>query len=287
MARKIILLALALTFCLPLVAIAQTVPDQDERIAAFDDAIRTGKARPFLEVSYGRGTPRFEGLGADFQSVGMMEIKAGYADIETSQPGLVSLMETYVFGSSFSEGLGTSGSDGDVRSEFGRFGAGNRFGYGYQGKSMALDLYNQNSLNWTEVKPVDYDTADPDAQAVFDRYGSSYRFGQLMEAGLQLRFSRALALSVGAEGAVIMPRYVFWPWLGSYAIYTGLEGAVEAFAGSIIESSPTLGPVLYFVLKSGLSYAYYAGSQKDMNFPFNSETPLTIASYKVGATLKF
>lgn len=287
MLRKPIILALVLAFCLPLAAAAQSGETQDDRMAAFDQAIRSGKARPFLEVSYGQGTPRFEGLGADFATVGMMEIKLGYADIESEQPGVVSLMETYAFGSSFSEDLGSSVGDGEVRSEFGRFGGGNRFGYGFQGESLALDLYNQNSLNWTEVKPVGYDTSAPEAQAVFDRYGSSYRFGQLMEAGVKLRFSRSLALSVGAEGAVILPRYVFWPWLGSYALYSGVQGAVEYFAGSIIESSPTLGPILYFVLKSGVSYAYYAGSQTDMNWPFDSETPLTIASFKVGASLKF
>ncbi len=287
MLRKIIFLVLALSLCLTLGAFAQSGEAQDDRMAAFDAAVRTGKARPFIEFSYGQGKPQFEGLGADFATVGMMELKLGYADIEDEQPGVVSLMETYVFGTSFSEDLGSSVGDGEVRSEFGRFGGGNRFGYGFQGKSLALDLYNQNSLNWTEVKPVEYDAADPGAQAIFDRYGDSYRFGQLMEAGVKLRFSRSLALSVGAEGAVILPRYVFWPWLGSYALYSGVQGAVEYFAGSIIESSPTLGPILYFVLKSGVSYAYYAGSQQDMNWPFDSETPLTIASFKVGATLKF
>jgi hypothetical protein len=48
-----------------------------------------------------------------------------------------------------------------------------------------------------------------------------------------------------------------------------------------------LGPIMYFVLKNGISYVFYTQLQEKMNWPFNSETPLTIETIKIGASISF
>jgi hypothetical protein len=229
--------------------------------------------QPFLAVDYGITTPHFDGAGFDFQSVGLIEFKIGYTSLDTVTVDVVSLDESYIFGSWANSGLASSGGDGSVGGEFSRFGLGNRFGYGYQGESVGLDLYNQNAPTWTKFSAADYDASPPEAQAIFDRYGSSYRFGHVMEAGVKLRFTPGLALSAGAEGAIVYPRYVFWPWLGSMALYSFTQGIVEHFSARIVESTGTAGPIIYFLLKTGVSAGYYFASQSDMNWPFDSETP--------------
>jgi hypothetical protein len=62
---------------------------------------------------------------------------------------------------------------------------------------------------------------------------------------------------------------------------------VSVFSEDIIRSSKLLGPVMYFVLKNGLAYVFYTQLQDKMNWPFDSETPLTIEALKIGASITF
>ncbi len=127
----------------------------------------------------------------------------------------------------------------------------------------------------------------PEAQTIFDRYENSFRFGQLMEAGIKVHLFRSVALSAGAEGAVVFPRHIFWPWLGSAMIYSGVQGGLQFFSDSIVNLSPVIGPILHFVLKSGASLAYYMLLREDTAWPFGYETPLTVESAKVGVAITF
>ena len=70
-------------------------------------------------------------------------------------------------------------------------------------------------------------------------------------------------------------------------IMQGGMNIVSVFADDIVKSSPVLGPILYFVLRNGIAYAFYTGLQDRMNWPFESETPLTMETIKLGASLKF
>ena len=47
------------------------------------------------------------------------------------------------------------------------------------------------------------------------------------------------------------------------------------------------GPIIHFALKTGASYAYYRFSRESMNWPFDTETPLTVESAKLGAAIQF
>ena len=288
-ALGICLLLFAATWSLPSIATAQTEITREGKLVDKSTGEEVGTLEFFLEVDYGLSTPRFDGLDETFNTLGLLELKLGYTILGDDSPGIARFLEYYAFGSAMTEGLNSSGGgeDGEVRSELGRFGFGNRLGYGYGDQNKAFSLYNQNSLNWTKVEPVDYDETSPDAQAIFDRYGASYRFGWLFEAGFKFDVTQAVALSLGAEGSVIYPRYVFWPWLGSIMIYSGVQSALEVVGARIIDSSPKLGPVLYFLLKNGASLGYYLLARQDMNWPFTSETPLTVESAKLGLSVRF
>jgi hypothetical protein len=130
----------------------------------FDEA-----SRSFIAVDSGITTPHFDGASFDFQSVGLIEFKIGYMSLDTVTVDVVSFDESYIFGSWANSGLGSSECDGSVGGEFGRFGLGSRFGYGYQGEPVRLDLYNQNAPTWTKFSAADYDASPREAQAIFDR----------------------------------------------------------------------------------------------------------------------
>ena len=65
---------------------------------------------------------------------------------------------------------------------------------------------------------------------------------------------------------------------------TGIDFLTE---GVIIKASPTLTPIVYFLLKNGLSYFFYTLKQEDMNWPFNSKAPLTLEAVKIDLKITF
>jgi hypothetical protein len=287
--RKSLLLTIVIALCLPQLASAQMGRWDNEGEGEFEFLIKTGKMRPFIEVNYGLAKPKLKGLDHSFHTLGTAELKLGFASQDSLRSALVSLDERYAFAGFMGDGLSPSGSpeEGDIASELTRFGFGNRLGYGYGGKGLKFEMYNQNSLNWTRILPIGYDTMAPEVQAVFDRYEDKFRFGQLMEAGVKVRLIRSLSVSAGVEGAVVFPRHVFWPWAGSAMLYSGVQGGLQYFSEQIIAVSPVIGPALHFLLKTGVSAGYYMLLRDDMNWPFGYERPLTVESFKLGASITF
>jgi hypothetical protein len=147
MFRKFILVAAMASACLCSDAIAQGESTADSEPTESEELMFKPGHRPFLEVDYGMMTPKFKGSGVDFETIGLLEFKLGYKSMHLEDKGVVSIWESYLFASFANADLGSSGGDGDVGSKFNRFGGGNRFGRGFQGKSVGVDLYNQDSAN--------------------------------------------------------------------------------------------------------------------------------------------
>ena len=288
MRSKIILTLLVIALCLPQMASAQLGRWGDGEGSDLANEIRRGRFTPFIEANWGVAQPGYQGLAQSFASLGVAELKFGFTALDSVRRGVSSLDERYAFGSYFAEDVSPmTPEEGDINTKLGRFGVGNRLGYGWGGKVLTIEMYNQNSINWNSVEAVNYEDLDAESQAVFDRYGDTLRYGQLFEAGVKVNVFRTLSVTAGVEGAIIFPRTVFWEWAGSAALYSAVQGAVQFFTAEITKSSSLLGPLLNFGLKSAVSAAYYYVSRDDMNWPFDSETPLTMESAKLGLTLDF
>ena len=65
---------------------------------------------------------------------------------------------------------------------------------------------------------------------------------------------------------------------------TGIDFLAE---GVLIEKVPAITPILYFLLKNGLSYYTYTLKQEEMNWPFETVAPLTLESLKFSVKISF
>jgi hypothetical protein len=181
----------------------------------------------------------------------------------------------------------TSPQAGDFKATITRFGFGNRLGYGYKLGPIELLPFFQSSLLWTKIKSDTVNSLSQNDKDILARYENVFRFGMQTEGGIQIQLLESIGLVSSYEFAVIYPRHLFMEWLGSYIIIQAGLGMVSAFAEDIMKSSPVFGPIFYFVLKNGLAYAFYQGVKEKMNWPFNSETPMTMENIKLGISITF
>jgi len=249
----------------------------------------SGHRKPMIDLTYGVGQVNqrlFQGTLAD---VSMFDVKLGYfrARPDTGS-NIVHLDDKFLsFSYSASDLSGRSISSTEVGSTLVRFGTGARTGYAYDFTNSFLYPYQQTSYLWTKLttkRPSGLSVADTE---ILNRYEGTFRFGASTEGGIALGIGDLVSLRLGYEAAVIYPRYVFWPWLGSYALAGIGMGAISHFGKVIVDASPTLGPFIYALLRSALAYGYYLTVRDDQYWPFRSETPMTTTTVKFGVSFTF
>lgn len=283
--RKSILRVGILVFLL----LAVTLQAQEEKdIGSYVDWAWKGEFKPYFEFSYGYAEPMHKLFESEFARNGSYEVKIGYSDISPFKKFILGMDERYLFGSYAKPDFNQIDSElTGVTTEATRFGFGNRLGFGYDIGGIQLLPYNQIQYVWTKFNPVDSTGISEEDRKILDRYAGTFRFGHSGEAGVKLQFAKTLAITAGYEFAVIYPRHIFWPWLGSHIIQDAALGIVSTFSEDIVNSSPLFGPLMYFLLKNGVAYAMYQGYKDKMNWPFDSETPVTMETFKIGASLTF
>ncbi len=252
------------------------------------DQFWSGPRKPLLDLSYGLSTPRQRLFQGDLDKVGEMEVRLGYAKAKPQVENIVDLSDKFLFFNYASSDLfGRSSDPAKVKSEIIRFGIGGRGGYAYDWKSTYLYPYTQTSLLWTKFntgRPVGLSANDV---AILDRYEGSFRFGTSAEAGVAFGLGELFAVRAGYEVTAVYPRHVFWPWVGSYGLAMIGMGAISHFGENIVEASPTLGPIVYTLLRAGVAYGYYLVVRDNQYWPFGSETPMTTDGFRFGLTLTF
>lgn len=257
------------------------------------------KGKPSIEFSYGFGNLLHENFVSDFAKAGSIELKLGYFSEELVDDNIINeFKERYVFASRISSSL-LSEKPGlnELRSNILRFGFGRRSGYGYDFNNIKILPYVQHAAVWTKLEMKDFPRVGvvpsltpvqvaSDNQIV-DRYDGAFRFGTLNEGGLRFELGKLISFNAGYEASVIFPRHMFWKHLTSYAIESIGLHSIDHFVDEVLDSSPAAAPVVNFVLKNGYNYLFYTLKKKKMNWPFNTETPLTIETVKFGVTFTF
>jgi hypothetical protein len=248
-----------------------------------------GKFRPFIEAEYGYTVPDQEKLTVEFNKEAIVGAKLGYSEVRLYKRSLLSMDDRYLFGNYSSSDIDHRNViDPDkVTAELLRFGIGLRSGYGYPIGPIGLLPWNMHSFDLTRVTTVRPDSLSLADTDILNRYEGRYSFGVSGEAGVTLRLFDFLGVNGSYQMSIIYPRVVFWEWLGSYLIAAGGMSIVTAFGEDVVSSSKILGPIFYWILKNGLTYGLFQLYKSKMNWPFNSETPLTQQAVKIGATFVF
>ena len=261
------------------------------------------KGAPFIEATGGLGILKQKNMTQDFAKVGDGEIKLGYSSRENySDERIVEFKDKYFFISRIGSDMeNTTAQANELRSLMWRFGCAKRTGYGYKLGTFYLMPYHAQGIVWSRLQMKDYppsafvalfppSTSQLNAEAdreIIDRYDEEFRFGTIKESGINFDFASTIGLNVGYETSVIFPRHLFWKHAGSMIIEQAGLGLLEHFIDEVADSSPLSVPLVNFLLKGAYSYAFYSLNKEKMNWPFDTETPLTFETVKFGVTFTF
>jgi hypothetical protein len=255
-------------------------------------------SKNFVEVTYGIGDLNHKDFKAKFNSLSMSEIKLGR---RFSKPAagfkIIEFNDNYLFSSYINHFEDGNSSDNlKIDYDIWRFGFGYKKGYGYNLNGFAILPYYHSGLVWNRSKfthpsefimefaPTDYST-DLD---VLTKYNDVIKFGTNNIAGIDFKLSNLIAIGASYETAVLFPYHKFWKQTGSFFIETLAQTGIDFLTeGVIIKEIPGAAPILYFVLKNGLSYFLYTLKQDDMNWPFSTAKPITLEAIKFSLKVTF
>jgi hypothetical protein len=258
--------------------------------------------KPFIELNYGLSSAKHDKLISKIADLGAVELKLGYATQESYyQDNIIEFHDKYTFGSKLSFDLQSKSAKlGEMRSDLWRFGFANRNGYGYKAGELSILLYHSSGFSWSKLDMKDYpaqfylkinppmNIADAANDTdILNRFHDSFRFGTVSEGGVRIEVASFASVDVGYETAVIFPRYLFWKHAGSFIIEEASMGVLNHFIDKVADSSPYAAPIVNFLLKNGLSYAFFSLKKTSMNWPFSTESPLTYETFKFGMTFTF
>lgn len=257
--------------------------------------------KPTISLLYGFSKINLKNSAEKFDDANLAELKIGYTTerSKTDADNIISYRYRYLVLSKVSSYLFKAPPDNNnyysqgFATSMWRAGLMKSSGYGYKFGQTALILYNSSGFLWSrvDVKPVptfvSFTGNPPNNQHAYDRFNEAVRFGTSGEGGARFELSKLVTLDAGYERSIIFPRHLFWKWAGSFIIESAAQSLVDGFVDEVFGSSPQLAPVVSFVLKNALSYGIYELRQDKMNWPFDSEAPLSYDQVKIGLTFVF
>ena len=249
--------------------------------------------KDFVELSYGLGKVRNKILSSSFNNLSSSEIIIGKRyQKPAAKYKLIEFNDNYLYSSFLEDYQENINENSKIGFDIWRFGFGYRKGFGYNLGSMSILPYyhigigwNKTNINLPKIEDALITSADLKTLKYFD---DEIKFGTSNIGGLDVRVSSTFGIGASYETSVIFPYYKTWKQLGSFFIETFSQTGIDFLTeGVIIKAIPELTPILYFVLKNGLSYYLFTLKKDDMNWPFRTTAPLTVEAFKVSLNITF
>lgn len=247
--------------------------------------------KPFIELNNGTSELSLDGFGSKFSKAGLLELKLGTATQLKSRysKNVLKYFNSYILIDKISSSLNyKENTYGSLPFDMWRFGVGKKEGYGIKIGSMSITPYTSNSFTWSALDMRNF----PDESMINDnntlaKFNKSLRFGTQAEGGIVFNILPMVSLEAKYERSAILPRTLFWKFSGSYLIEEGGMQMVDHFVSKILKNQPLAGVIVNFVLKNAYSYGIYELRKTRMNWPFDSEAPLMLESFKFGLSFTF
>jgi len=263
---------------------------------AKNDTIDVSVKKPFLDVYYGNAQLSRQGMSGEISNTDIYGIAIGVKkEKEHKESDEVIIQDKNGISLTLGSAQDLQQSDSLFQGvsltntnalDFWSLGFINGMGYGYKWGSSTLMLTVEDNTSWTSINPRTYSLMQgpADWQYIMD-FDGTMRLSSSMTSSLEFRVSNTVSLTGGYTWNQVMPRHLFWYWMGS-EIIEGLAGnAVDRLIENFTEMSPKSQPVMHFVLKSAVLYGMKEMRRKYMNWPFETASPMNITYWNIGVGL--
>ena len=263
---------------------------------AKNDTIDVSVKKPFLDVYYGNAQLSRQGMSGEISNTDIYGIAIGVKkEKEHKESDEVIIQDKNGISLTLGSAQDLQQSDSLYQGvsltntnalDFWSLGFINGMGYGYKWGSSTLMLTVEDNTSWTSINPRTYSLMQgpADWQNIMD-FDGTMRLSSSMTSSLEFRVSNTVSLTGGYTWNQVMPRHLFWYWMGS-EIIEGLAGnAVDRLIENFTEMSPKSQPVMHFVLKSAVLYGMKEMRRKYMNWPFETVSPMNITYWNIGVGL--
>lgn len=259
----------------------------------FEVGVSLEIGRPTIELTYGQNETynNEEAFPVKFAKNNQFMAKIGFAHYQEIKkyPGILGYSFPALFYSITNGDIDKTGENNPLNSNVNTLGFIVNDGYGYKlGDKFFLILSHGEGLTWSSL-----DFSNPsgivDSSYIgrLDVFGDGVRFGEMFDASIKLRLIDNIGITAGYTENLIMPRHLFWYWTLGSVIQDATQYAATYFINSALETSPELVPILYFVLKNGISYGFNRLREKNMNWPFDTAAPLFEKNFNIGISFIF
>lgn len=237
--------------------------------------LNEGLYRPYIEAGGGPGILSHAEFGGTLPKLGTASLKFGYRELKPHKSRWLKLDDRFLSGSygSTDFALGETGTAG-LSGELWSLGVGHKVGYGYDLGFLKLVPHHQVTFGATKIQPQSFSTLSAADSAIIGRYYYNTHLSLGTEGGLSTVVFGFLGVHAGFESSVVYPKVVFPQWITSYVLAAGSIVLISEFAEDIVEFSPTLGPIFYFVLRNAVAYGFMYAFSRNQNWPFPSEVPM-------------
>ena len=247
--------------------------------------------RPTLSFLYGFSNMSLKDAQRTYADPELMELKIGFTSKRSTwdDDNIFDYNYKYLQISYFSTELANTPSNPDVQSKMWRLGLGKASGYGYNFGGFNLVPYHASELTWSRVEMLQDKVMTFAALPLsgLEDYDQTIRFGTSAEGGLMFTFADHYTIEAGYERSIIFRRHLFGKWVMSAIIEDATQSLLDGFIDEVLDYSPKAAPIVNFLLKNALSYGIYELRQSKMNWPFNTEPPLSYDQFKFGVTIVF
>lgn len=263
---------------------------------AKNDTIDVSVKKPFLDVYYGNAQLSRQGMSGEISNTDIYGIAIGVKkEKEHKESDEVIIQDKNGISLTLGSAQALQQSDSLYQGvpltntnalDFWSLGFINGMGYGYKWGSSTLMLTVEDNTSWTSINPRTYSLmkGPVEWQNIMD-FDGTMRLSSSMTSSLEFRVSNTVSLTGGYTWNQVMPRHLFWYWMGS-EIIEGLAGnAVDRLIENFTEMSPKSQPVMHFVLKSAVLYGMKEMRRKYMNWPFETVSPMNITYWNIGVGL--
>jgi hypothetical protein len=247
--------------------------------------------RPTLSFLYGFSNMSMKDAQRNYADPDLLEMKIGYTSKRSTwdDNDIFNYSNKYLQISYFSTELANTSNNPDVLSKMWRIGFGKASGYGYGFGDFSLVPYHASGFAWSRVEmlPDKIQTFAALPPSGLEDFDQTIRFGTSAEGGLMFTFADHYTIEAAYERSIIFRRHLFGKWVMSAIIEDITQSLMDGFINGVLDHSPKAAPVVNFLLKNALSYGIYELRQSKMNWPFNTEPPLSYDQFKFGVTIVF